>query len=76
MRIEGAVCNLLIICIYLPPLYSKADTVVLLKKLREFLRDRSQHDCVVMLGDFNIKFPRLYKDIIGPYAHRVAGRKL
>ena len=31
---------------------------------------------VVLLGDFNVKFPRRYRDIIGPYAHRAAGRKI
>ena len=76
VRIQGAVCNLLIICIYLPPLYSKADAVTLLKKLRELLRDRSLHDCVILLGDFNVKFPRRYRNIIGPFAHHAAGRKL
>ena len=76
VRIQGATCNLLIICIYLPPLYSKVNSVTLLKKLRELLEARSMHDCVILMGDFNVKFPRRYKNIIGPFAHRAAGRKL
>ena len=76
VRIQGPVCNLLLICVYLPPLYSKADVVILLKGLKEVLRDRSQHDCVVLLGDFNVKFPRRYQDIIGPYAYKLGKQKL
>ena len=68
VRIQGPVCNLLIICIYLPPIGSKTETVSLMKGLREVLNDRSQHDCVILLGDFNIEFPRRYQNIIGPYA--------
>ena len=76
VRIQGPVCNLLLICIYLPPLYSKADVVILLKGLREVLRDRSLHDCVVLLGDFNVKFPRRYQNIIGTYAYKLGKQKL
>ena len=76
VRIQGPVCNLLLICIYLPPLYSKADVVILLKGLREVLRDRSLHDCVVLLGDFNVKFPRRYQNIIGPYVYKLGKQKL
>ena len=77
MRIQGATCNLLIIYIYLPPFYSKAaETVGLLKKVKELLGERSLHDCVILLGDLNVKFPRKYKFIIGPYANMEVGRKL
>ena len=31
---------------------------------------------IILLGDFNVKFPRRYKNIIDPFAHRTAGRKL
>ena len=76
MWIQGPVCNLLLICVYLPPLYSKPDAVILLKELREGFRDRSQHDCVVLIGDFNVKFPRRYRNIIGSYAYKLGQQKL
>ena len=68
VRIQGPVCNLLIICIYLPPIGSKAEVVSLMKGLRAVLSDRSQHDCVILMGDLNIEFPARYQDIIGPYS--------
>ena len=76
VRIQGPVCNLLIICIYLPPMYSKAEVVVLMKGLRAVLNDRSLHDCVILLGDFNVKFPRKYQNIIGPYACEQGERRM
>ena len=76
VRIQGPVCNLLLICGYLPPLYSKADVVALLKGIKDVLRDRSMHDCVVWFGDFNVNFPRRYQNIIGPYAYRQGQKKL
>ena len=54
VRIQGPVCNLLLICIYLPPIGSKTEVVTIMKGLRKVLEDRSQHDCVVLLGDFNL----------------------
>ena len=76
MRIQGPVCNLLIICIYLSPLGSKAEVVSVIKGLCEVLSDRSQHDCVILFGDLNIDFPRKYQNIIGPYASRLRQRNL
>ena len=69
VRIQGPVCNLLIIGIYLPPQYSKTCAVGIMKSLKQLLKERSPHDCVILLGDFNIRLPRHFKDIVGPYAH-------
>ena len=49
VRIQGPVCNLLIICIYLPPLGSKAEVISIIKGLCEVLGDHSQHDCLCHL---------------------------
>ena len=77
VRIQGATCNLLIICVYFPPFYSNApEAIRLLKKLKELLDECSLHDCVILMGDFNLKFPRRYKFITGPYANRECGKKL
>lgn len=76
VRIQGPTCNLLIICIYVPPIGSKAEVVGLMKGLREVLLHRSQHDCVILLGDLNVEFPRRYRKIIGPYAWKQGQTKL
>ena len=76
VRIEGPVCNLLIIGIYLPPQYSKTCAVDALKALKAFLKVRSPYDCVILLGDFNVKLPRRFRDLVGPYAHEHLTRTL
>lgn len=76
VRIRGPVCNLLIIGLYLPPQYSRQSHVVTLRKLKELLRECGVHDCVIILGDFNVRLPRCYRDIIGRYAHRQVNRKM
>ena len=64
IRVQGPVCNLLLMCVYLPPLYTKAaEFVAVMKGIREVLADRSLHDCVILFGDFNVKFPRRYQNM-------------
>ena len=55
VRIKVPVCNLLIIGIYLPSQYSRATAVELLKALKELLQNCSEHDCIILLGDFSIR---------------------
>ena len=81
VRIRGPVCNLLLIGVYLPPQRSKTNDVDIMKQLKALLKSRSENDCVVLMGDFNVRLPRKYKDVVGPFAHRhwsktMSGRKL
>ena len=69
VRIQGPVCNLLIIGVYLPPQYSKTCAIGIMQGLKRVLNARSPHDCVILLGDFNVRLPRRFRDIVGPYAH-------
>ena len=68
--------NLLLIGIYLSPSGSKADIVELIRQLKELLDLRSVHDCVILFGDFNIRLPRGYQDIVGPFAQKQLTRTL
>ena len=65
-RIKGAVCNLFVICAYVP--HSKHVNPTrddILRKLDELLRKVKCSDCVILLGDFNSRLPRLHKGVTG-----------
>ena len=58
-RFRVAPCNLFVVCVYVPhsgrhsP--SAADTLI---EVEDILEKAPQHDCIVLLGDFNAKLPR------------------
>ena len=68
VRIRGPVCNLLIIEVYLPPEHSRTSCIELLRDLRELLEVCSEHDCVILLGDFNVHLPRNYGKVTGQFS--------
>ena len=59
VRIEGPVCNLFVVVVYIPhkgrtnP--SAQDTM---KQIRELLSTVSKHDCIILMGDFNCQLRR------------------
>ena len=65
-RIRAAICNLFIICVYVPhssrvnPTASETFT-----QLESLLRTVPNNDCVIILGDFNSCLPRLHDKLTG-----------
>ena len=71
-RIRAAICNLFIICTYVP--HSKrsnpsaADTIAQLDSL---LRTVPNNECVIIIGDFNSCLPRSYDKLTGRWCVHV-----
>ena len=65
-RINGAVSNLFIICVYVP--HARATNPTrdnILSELDKLLCKVPYSDCIIVLGDFNSRLPRLCKGLTG-----------
>ena len=59
----------------MPPEHSRTSCIELLRDLRDLLEACSEHDCVILLGDFNVHLPRNYGKVTGQFsAERQAAR--
>ena len=76
VRTRGPVFNVLIIGVYLSPNHSRAACIELIRVLRELLENCSEHDCIILLGDFNVHLPRNYGNVTGQFsAERSAAKR-
>ena len=68
-RFQAAVSNIFVICVYIPHANStnpsSADT---LSDLDNLLCKVPQSDCIIVLGDFNSRLPRLHKGLTGRWS--------
>ena len=63
VRLDGPVCPLFIVCVYIPHKYRKtapqaADTIAELSSLLSNCKKLKPTDCVIIMGDLNCELPR------------------
>ena len=72
VRIDGPVCPLFIVCVYIPHKYRKtaplaADTIAQLDDLLSNCKKLQSTDCVIIMGDFNCELQRNVQGCTGKW---------
>ena len=71
VRIDGPVCPLFIVCVYVPHKYRQqpcaADVLAQLDKLLADCKKIKKNDCLIILGDFNCELQRNIEGVTGQW---------
>ena len=81
VRLEGPICPLFVVCVYIPHKYKKSspnaeETIAQLEKLLANCAELKPMDCTIVMGDFNFQLQTTteYKRMYGEMVHEHPSR--